>query len=76
VLLRAGPSFKEVCWPRKREDVRQARDEWKAHGLPRMREATHRLIFLDETGMTTKLTRLRSRARRGIRLEADAPFGL
>ncbi len=55
--------------------MRQARDEWKAHRQPRMREATHRLIFLDETGTTTKLTRLRGRSRRGTRLKADAPFG-
>jgi transposase len=55
--------------------VRQARDEWKVHRQPRMREATHRLVFLDETGTTTKLTRLRGRARRGTRLKADAPFG-
>ena len=55
--------------------MRQARDEWKAHRQPRMRQATHRLIFLDETGTTTKLTRLRGRARRGTRLKANAPFG-
>jgi len=55
--------------------VRQARDEWRAHRQPRMRDVTHRLIFLDETGTTTKLTRLRGRARRGARLKADAPFG-
>src|ERR1700751_6352409 len=40
-----------------------------------MREAVHRLVFLDETGTTTKMTRLRGRARRGTRLKADAPFG-
>jgi transposase len=40
-----------------------------------MREVAHRLIFLDETGTTTKMTRLRGRARRGARLKADTPFG-
>src|SRR3979409_2414737 len=40
-----------------------------------MREGVHRLVFLDETGTTTKMTRLRGRARRGARLKADAPFG-
>jgi transposase len=40
-----------------------------------MREAAHRLVFLDETGTTTKMTRLRGRARRGARLKATAPFG-
>ena len=58
-----------------REDVRQAREEWKAHRQPRMREEVDRLIFLDETGTTTKMTRLRGRARRGARLKAQAPFG-
>jgi hypothetical protein len=56
--------------------VRQAREEWKAHRQPLMRENIDRLIFLDETGTTTKMTRLRGRARRGTRLKANAPFGL
>jgi hypothetical protein len=51
--------------------VRQAREEWKAHRQPRMREEAHRLVFLDETGTTTKMTRLRGRARRGARLKAE-----
>lgn len=34
-----------------------------------------RLVFIDETGTTTKMTRPRGRSRRGTRLEADAPFG-
>ena len=55
--------------------MRQARDEWKVRRQPRMREAVHRLVFLDETSTTTKMTRLRGRARRGARLKADAPFG-
>ena len=53
-----------------REDVRQAREEWRAHRQPRMCEEVHRLVFLDETGTTTKMTRLRGRARRGARLKA------
>ncbi len=40
-----------------------------------MRLEPHRLVFIDETGVTTKMTRLRGRSRRGTRLEADAPFG-
>ena len=58
-----------------RDDVRQARHEWKAHRQPRMREEAHRLVFLDETGTTTKMTRRRGRARIGARLRAKAPFG-
>ena len=40
-----------------------------------MRKDVHRLVFLDETGTTTKMTRLRGRARVGARLKAKAPFG-
>jgi transposase len=40
-----------------------------------MRREPHRLVFLDETATTTKMTRLRGRARRGARLRARAPFG-
>jgi len=40
-----------------------------------MGQQVHRLVFLDETGTTTKMTRLRGRARRGARLKATAPFG-
>ena len=67
VLRKAGLSFKItlLASEAEREDVRQ----------PRMRQEVHRLVFLDETGTTTKMTRLRGRARRGARLKADAPFG-
>jgi len=34
----------------------------------------YRLVFIDETGTTTKMTRVRGRSGRGVRLEADAPF--
>ena len=40
-----------------------------------MRLEPHRLVFLDETSTTTKMTRQRGRARRGQRLRATAPFG-
>ncbi len=40
-----------------------------------MREEPHRLVFIDETATTTKMTRLCGRARRGERLHARAPFG-
>lgn len=42
---------------------------------PRMKLQPHRLVFLDETGTTTKMTRLRGRALRGQRLKMHAPFG-
>jgi transposase len=40
-----------------------------------MRLEPHRLVFLDETGTTTKMTRLRGRCPKGQRLRAKAPFG-
>jgi transposase len=40
-----------------------------------MRLEPHRLVFLDETGTTTKMTRLRGRCPKGRRLFSKAPFG-
>lgn len=40
-----------------------------------MRLEPGRLVFIDETAVTTKMTRLRGRSRRGTRLRARAPFG-
>jgi transposase len=40
-----------------------------------MRRLSHRLVFLDETGTTTNMTRLRGRAPKGKRLPASVPFG-
>ncbi|ANY83900.1 transposase (plasmid) [Microvirga ossetica] len=40
-----------------------------------MRQQPYRLVFLDETYVNTKMTRLRGRSCRGQRLRAAAPFG-
>jgi transposase len=40
-----------------------------------MREQPYRLVFIDETATTTKMTRLRGRALRGQRLKGSVPFG-
>ena len=40
-----------------------------------MRRRPARPVFIDETSVNTKMTRLRGRARRGKRLKASAPFG-
>ena len=58
-----------------RDDVRARRREWIGRRQPRRRDEPQRLVFVDETGTTTKMTRLRGRSRRGNRLRADAPFG-
>jgi transposase len=39
-----------------------------------MRQEPHRLIFVDECGTKTNMTRLRGRARRGERVRDRAPF--
>src|ERR1700753_592329 len=58
-----------------RPDIRTAREEWKAQRQPRMRLERGRLVFIDETGTTTKMTRLRRRSLKGQRLRSKAPFG-
>ena len=40
-----------------------------------MRAQPARLVFIDETSLKTKLTRLRGRCLRGERLQMNAPFG-
>jgi transposase len=58
-----------------RPDIKAAREEWATVRPPRMRLEPHRLVFLDETGTSTKMTRPRGRCPKGQRLRAKAPFG-
>jgi transposase len=58
-----------------RADVAERRAHWIGHRQPRMRRNPGRLVFIDETAVTTKMTRLRGRSRRGVRLKAKAPYG-
>ena len=58
-----------------RADIVRARRVWQSHRQPWMKRRPERLVFIDETGTTTKMTRLRGRARRGQRLKMKAPFG-
>lgn len=60
---------------RERADVRERRREWIERRQPRMQLQPARLVFIDETAVTTKMTRLRGRSLCGERLLADAPFG-
>jgi transposase len=55
-----------------RPDVAQAREAWKAR-QPSLDPG--KLVFIDETGASTKMVRLRGRCRRGERLLAKAPWG-
>jgi hypothetical protein len=59
-----------------RPDIRQAREEWRTERQPKRRLEPHRLVFLDETGTTTKMTRLRGRGLKGRRLRSKAPSAI
>ena len=76
-LCRCGFSYKKCLMAAEcaRADVRDERWVWTSQRQPRMREQPHRLVFLDETSVNTKMTRLRGRSRRGQRLHMSAPFG-
>ena len=56
----------------KREDVAAKREAWFAL-QPELDPS--KLVFLDETGATTKMTRLRGRSPRGERCRASVPHG-
>lgn len=77
LIHRLGFTYKKslIATKRLRKRVRATRTEWRHCRMPRMRLEPHRLVFIDETAVTTKMTRLRGRSPRGTRLEADAPFG-
>jgi transposase len=55
-----------------RPDVAEARQRWKAK-QPRL--DAKRLVFVDETGTSTKMVRTHGRCRRGLRLIGKAPWG-
>lgn len=76
-LLRNGYRFKKtlLASEQDRPDIKAAREEWTATRQPHMRLEPHRLVFLDETGTTTKMTRPRGRCPKGRRLRSKAPFG-
>lgn len=53
-----------------RADVAEKRRVWIEKRRPRMRRQPGRLVFIDETSLNTKMTRLRGR-----RLKANASYG-
>jgi transposase len=55
-----------------RDDVRAARAKWKRE-QPRLDAG--KIVFIDETGTSTNMTRLRGRCPRGKRLVAKVPHG-
>ena len=60
---------------RERADVAERRSIWIEKRQPLMRLEPSRLVFIDETAVTTKMTRLRGRSLCGERLKMHAPFG-
>ncbi len=55
--------------------MHKARADWITTRQPKMRLEPRRLVFIDETGTNTKMTRAQGRAPKGQRLYAKAPFG-
>ena len=55
-----------------RPDVAAAREAWFENQPDLDPQA---LVFIDETGASTKMARLRGRAKRGERLRAGVPHG-
>ena len=62
---------------RERDDARERRREWIERRQPRMRLQPARLVFIDETAVNTKMTRLRGRSRhnKAVNFEGTAGAG-
>ncbi|WP_404381690.1 IS630 family transposase [Caenispirillum salinarum] len=58
-----------------RPDVKSARDVWIARRQPFMRTFLEKLVFIDETGLKTNMTKRTGWAPCGDRLVSFAPFG-
>jgi len=54
---------------------RERRRDWITRRQPFMAAHRHRLIFIDETSVNTKLYRVRGRGRRGDRIHDTGPMG-
>lgn len=77
LLSRLSFTYKKslVATERRRTKVRQQRADWFRHRLPAVAALPELVVFIDETAVTTNLTRLRRRSQRGVRLTTDATFG-
>ncbi|WP_416193735.1 transposase [Nitrobacter sp. TKz-YC01] len=74
-LIACGLRFKKTlrASEQDRPELAKARAAWRDGRQPIMREQRQRLVFIDETGTTTKMTR--GRSAKGTRLNSKAPFG-
>jgi transposase len=75
VLRRLGLTHKKVlrAAEQDRPDVAAARDRWRAEVMPGL--DPRKLVFIDETGARTNMSRARGSAPRGERLAGTAPHG-
>lgn len=73
-MLNLATNIKKTLKAREqgREDVRKKREQWK---LFQQKASCNKLIFIDETGAKTNMTRLYGRARNGQRCHDHAPDG-
>ena len=62
-----------IAQERDKPAVRKARLDW-ARRQKVMQDQPHRLIFIDETGTDTNMTRAYGRCPKGLRLKGTAPF--
>jgi transposase len=60
---------------RNRPDVKKRREAWTEVYLPLFMEMLGHLVFIDESGAKTNMTRLYGRAKKGQRCYDDAPHG-
>ena len=76
LLCKAGWTYKKALTAQEveRADVVKRRRRWFRWLLPWLCQRLARLVFIDETAVSTKMARLRGRAARGRRLKAKAPF--
>jgi hypothetical protein len=74
VLKKMGLTYRKTLHASEqdRADIQQARRRWQRQ---QTRWDPARLVFLDESGAKTNMTRLRGRAPRGQRVCASAPAG-
>lgn len=68
-LICNGSRFKKtlLASEQERADAAAARATWTHKRQPRMRLEPHRIVFLDETRTTTKMTHLRGQCPKGQR---------
>jgi transposase len=77
--VRAGSALKKTAHASEQErtDVQAAREVWQRRQawIRTHPESLGQIVFIDETGINTKMARLRGRCRKGCRMVASIPHG-